>query len=95
VVVWTNAGRGRFVARETPAPRHLRHFRHGRLVERSVAIEDDLSGDATQLFVLPAVVGGAQAAASEPLTAIGRLPAQGLRHSRRSPRGPPSPFERS
>jgi hypothetical protein len=92
LVVWTNAGRGRFVARAAHAAARLRHLRHGRLVDRSIPIDIDFSGDAMQLFVLPATVAAGRAADSEPLAPSRQLAARAHPHTLRPPRGPPTPF---
>jgi hypothetical protein len=91
LLVWTNAGRGRFVSRVPRDALSCDRLGHRKVATPgSVATEDDLCGDASRLLVLPAIGLKGHAMPGEPLRVADGLSTARPRHSRRSPRGPPS-----
>jgi hypothetical protein len=91
LVVWTNAGRGKFVARAPRVSRACHRLGHRRLTTPArPCLEDDLCGDASRLLVPTSIDLRGREMASEPLYVADDRRTARPRHNRRSPRGPPS-----
>jgi len=91
LLVWTNAGGGRFVSRQPKPAGGGDRARGARLATAiDVPVLDDLSGDPGWLFALPSLALGHHTSRGEGLPAADEfLPAR-PRSLRRAPRGPPA-----
>jgi hypothetical protein len=91
LVVWMNAGSGRFVARAPRDALQSRRLGHRRVATPDVlSAEDDLWGDATRLFVLASAVPQARPVAADPLAVDDGVATALDSHDQCSPRGPPA-----